>query len=357
MKGTIVFLMTLFLLLSCTLKDKKVCTIKGELINCNYKTLLLFKSNQDFRYLSEKIVINENHYFEHTIDNPSDERYSLIDEEAFNNGEGYPINFFADSKSIEFKIHSIDQMIRNEIKGSDLSSKLLKFEIEEKKWLDLKPYENQANPDSITKIFFTNKLQYIKDNQNIIGYSILIQLIQAVDFIPILDKNELKQIAISFQKKFPNHPYSEIIEVFKTLKIGSFCPNFKAPNKEGNLIEISDVIKINKITLIDLWAPWCGPCVEKGRDMIPIYNKYKAAKFEIVGVVGGIKDTESYLKAIDKEKYPWQNLSEISNKNKIWEKYNIMNAGGRMFLIDNKGIILAIDPTVEETEKIIKEKI
>jgi len=164
-------------------------------------------------------------------------------------------------------------------------------------------------------------------------------------------------MGISLQKKFPDHPYSEIFKVFNSLKVGGYYTNFKSPDKEGHLVDISDVIKANKITLIDLWAPWCGPCIEKGNAMIPIYNKFKAAKFEIVGVVGGIKDTESYINAIDKVKYPWQNLSEISNKDKIWEKFNIMNAGGRMFLIDNMGIILAIDPSVVEIEKILKEKL
>ena len=357
MKRTILILLIFSTLFVRTSKGTNVCTIKGKVIGLNCKTLLLFKSNQDFSYLSEKILIDENNSFEHSITNPTGERYSLMVEEELNKGTGYRINFFTDSKSIEFKIYPIDQMTKNEINGSNLSSKFLQFEIEEKKWLDLNQNKNALNQDSIFKVLIFNKLKYIKGNQNIIGYSILIDLIQAVDFIPILDKEELKKIGISFQEKFPDHPYSEIIKVFNSLKVGGYYANFKAPNTEGNLIEISDVIKANKITLIDLWAPWCGPCVEKGRDLIPLYHKYKAAKFEIIGVVGGIKDAQSYIKAVEKEKYPWQNLSEISNKEKIWEKYNIMNAGGRMFLIDNKGIILAIDPSVVEIEKLLKGKL
>ena len=91
--------------------------------------------------------------------------------------------------------------------------------------------------------------------------------------------------------------------------------------------------------------------------MIPVYLKYKDSGFGIIGVVGGIKNIESYQKAIDKENFPWRNLREINNENRIWEKFNIMNSGGATFLIDNEGIILAINPTIEETEKILKEKL
>jgi thiol-disulfide isomerase/thioredoxin len=233
----------------------------------------------------------------------------------------------------------------------------LQFELKEKLFLDSNQYNNPTKNDSIFKVFILNKLKYVKENQTIIGYSILVELLQNVDFFTFLDKSELKQIATSFQEKFPNHPYSEIVQVFKSFKVGGYYANFIAPDMDGKLIELSDVIKANKMTLIDLWAPWCSPCILKGREMIPLYKRYKDAGFGIIGVIGGIKDLESYKKAIEKECYSWANLIEIKNENKIWEKYNIMNAGGRMFLIDKKGIILAIDPTVDETEKILKEKL
>jgi thiol-disulfide isomerase/thioredoxin len=106
-----------------------------------------------------------------------------------------------------------------------------------------------------------------------------------------------------------------------------------------------------------LWAPWCGPCRRRSRELIPLYEKYKNNKLIIVGVVGGIKDIEAYNVAIEQEKYPWKNYVEIKNQNKIWEKYNISKAGGGIFVINNKGKILAINPSIEDLEKIIIDNI
>ena len=60
---------------------------------------------------------------------------------------------------------------------------------------------------------------------------------------------------------------------------------------------------------------------------------------------------------MDKEQWPWLNLIELDRQNKIWEKYNVMNGGGGMFLIDGSGEILAVDPTAEEVEAILKDKL
>ena len=116
MKKTLLILMTVFLFFSCTSKERNVCTIKGQVIGYdNCQTLLLFKSHQDPGYLSEEIKLNEDNSFEYTIINPSPERYSLMSKEAFESGYGYPVNFFADNKTVKFKIHSMDRMIENTI--------------------------------------------------------------------------------------------------------------------------------------------------------------------------------------------------------------------------------------------------
>lgn len=74
----------------------------------------------------------------------------------------------------------------------------------------------------------------------------------------------------------------------------------------------------------------------------------------ILGIANEFKNTNAFVKAIEKDKYPWLNLIELENKNRIWDKYNISNSGGSTFLIDTRGIILAIHPDAEELDKILK---
>lgn len=118
---------------------------------------------------------------------------------------------------------------------------------------------------------------------------------------------------------------------------------------------VSSYINKNKLTLIDLWAPWCGPCIKKSRDVQEIYDEIKPKGFGVIAVIGGIEDEEQYYKAIQKYDYPWGMFMELQNKNQIWEKYNISKSGGSQFLIDRKGEIRAINPSTEEIKKILEE--
>jgi hypothetical protein len=50
-------------------------------------------------------------------------------------------------------------------------------------------------------------------------------------------------------------------------------------------------------------------------------------------------------------------LLELNNENRIWLKYGIPGAGGKTFLVDKYGKILAIKPTAEEVRNILIQKL
>ena len=87
--------------------------------------------------------------------------------------------------------------------------------------------------------------------------------------------------------------------------------------------------------------------------MIPIYEKYKERGFTIVGVAREEK-RENMASALANDGYPWLNLLELNDENKIWSKYGVSYSGGITILVDRDGTILAIRPTAEEVEKILR---
>ena len=62
-------------------------------------------------------------------------------------------------------------------------------------------------------------------------------------------------------------------------------------------------------------------------------------------------------RALAQDGYPWLNLLELRDENKIWRKYGIEGSGGTTVLVDRDGTILAVHPTDEEVEEILQEKI
>ena len=40
----------------------------------------------------------------------------------------------------------------------------------------------------------------------------------------------------------------------------------------------------NKLTMINFWEPWCGPCVKEMPDLELLYEAYKDKGFQIIGV-------------------------------------------------------------------------
>lgn len=65
--------------------------------------------------------------------------------------------------------------------------------------------------------------------------------------------------------------------------------------------------------------------------MIPIYEKYKDKGFEIVGVAREFKNTERMKQAIAQDKYPWLQLVELDDGQKLWTRYMLGKPGAVSF--------------------------
>jgi peroxiredoxin len=207
-------------------------------------------------------------------------------------------------------------------------------------------------------------LQSIGANPSLPAYY---KLVSSVDMAIQMNKYNHAGIDLSpyftlyeelFKNQYPDHPYTQKMEMYisgNSIAVGGRYIDFTAPDASGKEFRLSEQIE-GKFALIDLWASWCGPCRRSSMSMISVYEKYKERGFTVVGVARE-EAVEDMTRAVEQDGYPWLNLLELKDSNALWQKYGVGNAGGRTFLVDRTGTILAVSPTAEEVVAILEEQL
>ena len=85
---------------------------------------------------------------------------------------------------------------------------------------------------------------------------------------------------------------------------GTMFTDFEA-EYEGQVQKLSDYVGKGKYVLVDFWASWCGPCRQEIPTIIDLYEKYNGEKFTVLGVATWDKpeDTKQAMEELG-IKYP-----------------------------------------------------
>lgn len=150
-----------------------------------------------------------------------------------------------------------------------------------------------------------------------------------------------------FAGRFPGHPYHTEIASLTGNNVGEKIRDFTLPDAGGVSHKLSELVA-GKMAVVDFWASWCGSCRIRSKALKPIYEKYAGDDFTIVGVANEYDDDAKWRTALKRDGYPWINLIELEDNPGIRCNH------AKVFLLDRDGIILAIDPTVEEIEEMLK---
>ena len=141
------------------------------------------------------------------------------------------------------------------------------------------------------------------------------------------------------------------LSILNQLKPGKPAPLFTAASPEGKSTSLEQFR--GKYVLLDFWASWCGPCLEKIPEIRRIHNAYRS-NLEILGISLD-QDKEKWINAINKYQLHWHHVSELKYWNgKISKAYNI-SAIPATILIGPDGNILAINPDLgKDLSKYVK---
>lgn len=136
--------------------------------------------------------------------------------------------------------------------------------------------------------------------------------------------------------KVKNEPKPKPVAV----NVGQMAPDFSAKTPQGVTVSLKE--SLGKVTVIDFWASWCGPCRKENPAVVALYNELHSKGLNIIGVSLD-KDAAKWKEAIAKDKLSWTQVSNLQEFNDpIALQYNIEQIP-TTFVLDANGKIIARD--------------
>ena len=59
---------------------------------------------------------------------------------------------------------------------------------------------------------------------------------------------------------------------------------FETQDTDGNTVSFADILPDHKVTMVNLWATWCGPCTEELPDLQKLSKEFEAQDCQIIGI-------------------------------------------------------------------------
>jgi peroxiredoxin len=147
------------------------------------------------------------------------------------------------------------------------------------------------------------------------------------------------------QKTKPGVAIKTKIDNYKDISIGNAAPDFSGPTPDGKTLSLKQAL--GKVTIIDFWASWCGPCRKENPSVVALYNEFHAKGLNIIGVSLD-KDAAKWKEAIAKDKLTWSHVSNLQFwTDPIAVLYNIKSIPAT-YILDEKGVIIASNLRGEE---------
>jgi len=146
----------------------------------------------------------------------------------------------------------------------------------------------------------------------------------------------------------------KMLDAMTSVSVGNSAPDFSAPSPDGKMISLKE--SMGKVTLIDFWASWCGPCRKENPNVVAMYNELHDKGLNIIGVsLDKEGDSAKWKEAIEKDGLTWNHISNLKFwKEPIAEQYNVKSIPAT-FLLDASGKIVAKDLRGEELKAKVKE--
>jgi thiol-disulfide isomerase/thioredoxin len=168
---------------------------------------------------------------------------------------------------------------------------------------------------------------------------------------------EIDSLFNEFKLEFGESNYTtelqELYDEYSAILPGNTAPDFSGSSPDGELISLKDFK--GKVVYVDLWATWCGPCVEQIPYAKELHHKFPHDKVIFLNVSVD-QNAEAWKRMLDKE-YDWLGIHIILDEQEhenLLRNYKVAGVP-KYFLIDQSGKIVSARASRPSSKNIREE--
>ena len=173
-----------------------------------------------------------------------------------------------------------------------------------------------------------------------------------------LAPERVNQIVEQMSKKMPDDPVYKAIAAQRNAEqetaVGKPYKEIAMVDLKGNMKRLSDVVKNNKLTLIDFWASWCAPCRAEMPNVKRLYAQYHPKGLEIYGVSFD-ENMVNWQNAVTQMQLPWIQVSDLKGWGSEGAQIYNIRAIPATILIDGNGTIIGKNLRGQDLAKKVAE--
>jgi len=345
MKKHVLFLFALALVMTACNNKSDAFKVNVSLKNADNQTVYLqkFVENEPVS-IDSAVIANDMAVLTASVDDPQI-LYVLKMK-----GKRGSIPFFADNKDVTF-VGDLNNLKDMEIMASETQNEWNAYNDQQDKF-----NEQIRELYGIMQQAFENNDSIMMDSLNTVGTALMDEQSNFRDeYIKshpdkffahyLLDESkqeysldQLKEFLGGFTtESLYTKDINDYIAKQERLEVGQPFIDFTLQTKDGENVTLSERIAQNKLTMVDFWASWCGPCRHENPVVKAAYEQFHELGFDVIGVSVD-QDGAAWLKAVEEDQLPWTQVRDIDNK--ASDAYLVYYIPSN-FLFDQNGTMVA----------------
>lgn len=277
---------------------------------------------------------------------------TIVDKDDFSYG-GFIIDFWP-TEVMTYLETALPKDENQELSEEQIQEVMVKMQELTKKAMQVMAYQkDKLAGQDLEKITGYPNNEVLGEKDNYIYYLSYANKDEIAKTIKAEEKEEYLSLMNSIDEAKKSFKIIPVVDELAGLKSEKAFPKFEMQNVEGKKITQS-IFGDAKVTMINIWATTCGPCIQEMPELQSLYQDYQSKGLNVVGIVADGEENLEDLKVIlEKKGVKFTNL--LANDSIKDYMLKITGTPTTVF-VDKEGNFMG-DPILGSRSKVEYEKV